>query len=414
MNKLAAGALALALGLGAVAPAVAAESYTGAQLFLEKYDKDLVQVNKLRKKAMVAQEKIDAAVAKRIEAVAKYKEARKLFDKEFPGAHANEDFAELIMRPTKEALAALNGETGLTLDLTNDVVNQWKKDTTDPKNVKSEEEVLRTYLTGKVAASESIIKDQLIDRLVKAYKASKEDVKPGSEKQIAYFNLRAATEAKQAAELNEKLVKDENQPIVDEYERKLKDITAAAAAYRYVVQIGNNGIQLVKPEDAKVKAPGKKASIAELKRAKADAETAIKAVNLLKELSPEKIKNVEAKLNAKVAKAEELIKKADAKIAAAEKVAFIATAYADDDDTDALIKELDSTTGEIKDLIKDTPEDKKANEEKPAEKPAEDKKEEKTPSKKAGNNAKTGIAGVAGVAGILAAASVAYAASKRD
>ena len=157
--------------------------------------------------------------------------------------------------------------------------------------------------------------------------------------------------------------------------------------------------------------PKKKDNLEELKTAREEARTAIKAVALLKELSPEKIKNIEAKLNALVVKAEALIKKADEKLAKAN-VAFIATAYADDaeDDTDALIKELDSTTSEIKELIKDKPEEEK----KPEEKKPEEKKEEKTPSKKAGNNAKTGVAGVAGLAGILAAASVAYAASKRD
>ena len=45
----------------------------------------------------------------------------------------------------------------------------------------------------------------------------------------------------------------------------------------------------------------------------------------------------------------------------------------------------------------------------------EDKnKKTNTPAKKAGNNAKTGIAGVAGVGGILTAALVTYGVSKRD
>ena len=45
----------------------------------------------------------------------------------------------------------------------------------------------------------------------------------------------------------------------------------------------------------------------------------------------------------------------------------------------------------------------------------EDKnKKANKPVKKAGNNAKTGIAGVVGVAGILTAASVAYGVSKKD
>lgn len=44
----------------------------------------------------------------------------------------------------------------------------------------------------------------------------------------------------------------------------------------------------------------------------------------------------------------------------------------------------------------------------------DENKKTNTPAKKAGNNAKTGIAGVDGVAGILAAASVAYGVSKRN
>lgn len=284
---------------------------------------------------------------------------------------------------------------------------------------KTAEEKLAEELEKKITdARDAELVKVFAKRVAKAYAQYKSDVKDGSEKQLALLNLRAATEAKQAAELNEKRVKNAEEKHVKAYDAAIKELGEKAKGYGWVVQVGNNGVQLVKPEDAKVKAPGQKQSnVAELKRAKADAETAIKAVKLLKELSPEKIKKVEAKLNEKVMKAQELIKKADAKIAELEKkTAFIATAYADEaDDTDALIKELDSTTGEIKDLIKDTPEDKKANEEKkPEEKKPEDKKEEKTPSKKAGNNAKTGIAGVAGVAGILAAASVAYAASKRD
>ena len=151
---------------------------------------------------------------------------------------------------------------------------------------------------------------------------------------------------------------------MNKYSNKAKDgaldkLKAAAAAAHMVVTIENDKI-VVKPA-IKDKDQFKKNNIEELKRAREEALTAIKAVKLLKELSPEKIKKVEAKLNEKVAKAEELIKKVDAKIAQLEKkTAFIATAYADEDDTDALIKELDQTTGEIKDLIKDTPEDKKS------------------------------------------------------
>lgn len=435
MNKLAAGALALALGLGAVAPAVAAEtkSYTGAQLVLEKYERELKEANKLRERALIAEERIAAAEAKTDAAKKAYNAARKAYDELFPGQVTDGKggvltVEELAARPVTDAIKELEAqqkdgsvqikfENGDFADA--DLKNAYKAEMDGDVVKKTAEEKLAEELEKKITdARDAELVKVFAKRVAKAYAQYKSDVKDGSEKQLALLNLRAATEAKQAAELNEKRVKNAEEKHVKAYDAAIKELGEKAKGYGWVVQVGNNGVQLVKPEDAKVKAPGQKQSnVAELKRAKADAETAIKAVKLLKELSPEKIKKVEAKLNEKVMKAQELIKKADAKIAELEKkTAFIATAYADEaDDTDALIKELDSTTGEIKDLIKDTPEDKKANEEKkPEEKKPEDKKEEKTPSKKAGNNAKTGIAGVAGVAGILAAASVAYAASKRD
>lgn len=435
MNKLAAGALALALGLGAVAPAVAAEtkSYTGAQLVLEKYERELKEANKLRERALIAEERIAAAEAKTDAAKKAYKAARKAYDDLFPGQVTDGKggvltVEELAARPVTDAIKELeaqqkDGSVQIEFkdgDFTDDTLkNAYKAEMDGDVVKKTAEEKLAEELEKKITdARDAELVKVFAKRVAKAYAQYKSDVKDGSEKQLALLNLRAATEAKQAAELNEKRVKNAEEKHVKAYDAAIKELGEKAKGYGWVVQVGNNGVQLVKPEDAKVQAPGqKKSNIAELKRAKADAETAIKAVKLLKELSPEKIKKVEAKLNEKVMKAQELIKKADAKIAELEKkTAFIATAYADEaDDTDALIKELDSTTGEIKDLIKDTPEDKKANEEKkPEEKKPEDKKEEKTPSKKAGNNAKTGIAGVAGVAGILAAASVAYAASKRD
>ena len=435
MNKLAAGALALALGLGAVAPAVAAEtkSYTGAQLVLEKYERELKEANKLRERALIADERIAAAEAKTDAAKKAYNAARKAYDELFPGQVTDGKggvltVEELAARPVTDAIKELEAqqkdgsvqikfENGDFADA--DLKNAYKAEMDGDVVKKTAEEKLAEELEKKITdARDAELVKVFAKRVAKAYAQYKSDVKDGSEKQLALLNLRAATEAKQAAELNEKRVKNAEEKHVKAYDAAIKELGEKAKGYGWVVQVGNNGVQLVKPEDAKVKAPGQKQSnVAELKRAKADAETAIKAVKLLKELSPEKIKKVEAKLNEKVMKAQELIKKADAKIAELEKkTAFIATAYADEaDDTDALIKELDSTTGEIKDLIKDTPEDKKANEEKkPEEKKPEDKKEEKTPSKKAGNNAKTGIAGIAGVAGILAAASVAYAASKRD
>lgn len=430
MNKLAAGALALALGLGAVAPAVAAESYTGAQLVLEKYERELKKANELREKALIAEAKIAEAQANYDAAKKAYEAAKKAYEARFPELKNYKLAKGEVSGYELDLTAAIDAAQKLFTDKTAvakaDVENHIKKyesivdalDKSKGEDLDTAEERLKDHLRGFYTANKDKLGvdeyegriDVLAEQVILAA-GRKVDVTSSTEYKAyvaAQYNLSVAKD--RLKEVKDKYGKD-----ITNYELALSALKERALAYGFTVQIGNNGIQLVKPEDAKVKAPGKKDSISELKRAKADAETAIKAVKLLKELSPEKIKKVEAKLNEKVMKAEELIKKVDAKIAQLEKkTAFIATAYADEDDTDALIKELDQTTGEIKDLIKDTPEDKKANEEKPAEKPEEKKPEEKTPSKKAGNNARTGIAGVAGVAGILAAASVAYAASKRD
>lgn len=437
MNKLAAGALALALGLGAVAPAVAAESksYTGAQLFVEQYEREVKTANALREKALVAEAKIAEAEANYKAAEKALEAAKKAYEAKFPElkAYANPEGAKIAdLKPMLQG--ALAATQNLSKDYTQtklealikvyeDALKAAKEDKDDKAPYKTAESKLRTQITTTDADLKSDAHAELgadqyssrVDVIVEQiiYVVSHKDSVSSSKEYKAYV----------AAQYNYSLTKEvlaevkaKYQGDIDDYKAALKSLKDKAEGYGYIVQVGNNGLKLVKDGEAKIVAPNaKKDNLAELKRAKADAETAIKAVKLLKELSPEKIKKVEAKLNEKVMKAEELIKKVDAKIAQLEKkTAFIATAYADEDDTDALIKELDQTTGEIKDLIKDTPEDKKANEEKPEEKKPEDKKEEKTPSKKAGNNAKTGIAGVAGVAGILAAASVAYAASKRD
>lgn len=175
---------------------------------------------------------------------------------------------------------------------------------------------------------------------------------------------------------------------------------------------------------------------AALEKAIADAEVQIQAVKFLKETTPKTIAKVADKLDKLVAEQEARLVKAKA-LLDADKVAIsdilFSTAYAaeETEDVDALIKEINDSTEEIKDTLK-------ANEEaqpevKEEEKKPEDKKEEKKEDKKeetkviektvvkpastnksAGSNAKTGIAGVAGVAGVLAAASVAYAASKKN
>ena len=175
---------------------------------------------------------------------------------------------------------------------------------------------------------------------------------------------------------------------------------------------------------------------AALEKAIADAEVQIQAVKFLKETTPKTIAPVAEKLDKLVAEQKARLVKARA-ILDANKVAIsdilFSTAYAaeeTEEDVDALIKEINDSTEEIKDTLKENEaaqpevkEEETKEEDKKDEK--EDKKEETkviektvvkpaSTNKSAGSNAKTGIAGVAGVAGVLAAASVAYAASKKN
>ena len=419
MNKLAAGALALALGLGAVAPAVAAEPKTGTELVAEDYNEALALANKFYFKKKEAAKAVEVAKA-RVEAAKKavevaekaYKNAPK--DAKSTGSAALQEEADKIKKD--ELIPAVTAVEGARAALK-------KAEEADPKKEEDVEAAKKTLAEKNTALLAATAKYESklgeVAAALEKEKAEADNVNVNNKltpKQQALVDLVKAQNELAAANGAYGTAVSTEKAVSEKYSNSgntgaLDKLKAAAAAAGAIVKIENDKV-VVKPS-IKDKEQFKKDNIEELKRAREEALTAIKAVKLLKELSPEKIKNVEAKLNKLVAKNEELVKKADAKIAAAEKkMAFIATAYAAEeaDDTDALIKELDSTTSEIKELIKDKPEEKKPEEKKPEEK----KPEEKTPSKKAGNNARTGIAGVAGVAGILAAASVAYAASKRD
>lgn len=431
MNKLAAGALALALGLGAVAPvapAVAAEGHTGKSFISEAYNQKIKEVEELyvkkeadRKELEDAKKAVEAADALVKSTKKAYDDAAKASSSESLPATIEAAKAEVAAKKAAldEAAKKLNSLVDDNKELT-DVAQGTQGPKLEGDDLKEKIDAAQAAFNKaelaygaaqdayakKVADVKAGEKDTNLSPKAKAYKAYSEAL--DNQKKAIARKVKADRKYNGEVDKTTGEYTKEVEGSREKYEAELDKLISWARGAGAILNIEGGKIT-VKPAENKTE----KDNLAELKRAKADAETAIKAVKLLKELSPEKIKKVEAKLNALVAKNEELVKKADAQIAKLEKkMAFISTAYAaEEDDTDALIKELDQTTGEIKDLIKDTPEDKKANEEK---KPEEKKPEEKTPSKKAGNNAKTGIAGIAGVAGILAAASVAYAASKRD
>lgn len=445
MNKLAAGALALALGLGAVAPAVAAETksnYTGAELFLERYEKELKKVNALRDKALVAEAKI-AEAEKRLDAAkARLESAKKAYMALYPshvfvlkdeakGKTSEElevkDFytpGELQRRGLQEATDELNRLYKDGKKWTADVDKQFAvKDATYESVLKDNLDYaakLETFKAENKDVLEAAVR-RYVNEGYDLYKSAKSE----STRILAYQELVAAQGERDAAETNYRAVYDKyNQDRVD-YNDALTKLTADARGYGYVVQIGNNGIKLVKDGEDKIKAPGKKATRAELiKELKAEVErnrAAVASAEFLLKYTPKTVAKVEGKLKAQIVDAKAAIEKAEKALAKVEKkAAFIATAYADDEevsdeDLESLIKDNKESADNLENTMKENEKAQPEVEEKEEEKkPEEKKEEEKTPSKKAGNNARTGIAGVAGVAGILAAASVAYAASKRD
>ena len=424
MNKLAAGALALALGLGAVAPAVAAE-HSGAELVLERYADELKDANVKYKKYLDAKEKealakkeLDAAEAERAAAEAAYNAL-------FPQASFVYDengyvigVSALERRPVEEAATALNALSNKQFSAVVDIEHYQSVD------AESVEKAIRNH------AKDAVLKtgvraeqyETALDRYVNAVLEYKVQYKARAKKEQAYQNLLAAQLKKTAKKTAWETAKKAYDDALDEYEEALKQLRFRADQYGLVVQVGPNGLQIVKPSDEKVKpAPGAKKSKAELiKELEAAAErnrAAIASAEFLLKYTPKTVENVKAKLEAQIVTAKAALAKAEAALAKLNKVAFISTAYADEDvstdELESLIKENEDAAKDLEDTMiqneKEQPAEKE--EEKPAEK--EEEKENKT-AKKAGSNARTGIAGVAGVAGILAAASVAYAASKRD
>lgn len=425
MNKLAAGALALALGLGAVAPAVAAETksdYTGAQLALERYEKDVKKLNELRK-AYLDEAELNEKLTKNLaDAKAELKAAREAYQALFPSYLYVTDkdgkalpVGELALKPVLKYQAELNALSSKQVAYDN-----AKGELAVYNSISNKAEALKTIranVANYVEANDGVTPEELsaaVDRYVNAVAEYADSIKQGSAKDLAYKKVLAAERKLDVAqqEYNDKYSTEAE----GKYEAAFTRLETSAKTYGFAIQVGNNGIKLVKDGEAKVESP-KKFNIKELKAAREKALQTLEAVKLLEELAPKKIADVKAELNKLVEEQKALIKLADKYLA--KEMALVSTAYAADDEEEMspeeLTNKLNEKSDKIQELIKDKDEEKPA--EKPDEKPAdkeEDKKPAEKPAKKSGNNARTGIAGVAGVAGILAAASVAYAASKRD
>ena len=425
MNKLAAGALALALGLGAVAPAVAAEKKDNPvpSYVLEQYEKEAKNLTEKRKAAIDAQMKIDAAKAAKEKAAKELAEAKKAYEAQFKpylqyidvqkAAPKTINVKELARKPVDEAALKLEG-----LLKANNPVNSGDNNIKDAEAGRlNYADILKWARNHKLdtVSDEAIV--GAVERFYNALVQYAKDVKESPRLQSVYQRYLTAQYAYDEAVVILREVEEKYGKVVREYDVTFERASKLAQTYGYVVQVYNNGVQIVKEGDPILKAARKEYNLKDLAAAKKKAETTLEAVALLKKLAPQKLKGVEAKVDALVKDCEKLIKLADKYLAP--KAAFVATAYADEEkepSVDELTKQLNEKSDKIQDLISDKKEEAPAEEEKKPEekKPEEKKPEENKPSRRAGNNARTGIAGIAGVAGILAAASVAYAASKRD
>ena len=419
MNKLAAGALALALGLGAVAPAVASEH--GTKLVEVNYNEKLADAQKYfaqredaRKKSAAAKERYEAAKKAQEKAEKKYKD----LDEDKPGSESKtaKDIQDELDGPAGHPDQGLKGKAAKAI-----------KDYADAKKAydeakENEKAAKKTALDTAKQEYDKAVKDldEAITKLGEAKRKEAENApdldknKLGPKAQ-AFLDLDHANQELRLAYKAYGEALDKEAVLSEKFKNTMTELNTAAELVNKIVTIEGTKIVV---KDAKPAAKSVAEAVKALKASIDDNKAAVKSAEFLLQNAPKSVAKVKAKLEAQIVKAKAAITKGEAALAKVEKkMAFIATAYAAEDDVkvedlEALTKENKESASDINNTIKENEKEQPAvGEEK---KPEEKKPEENKPARKAGKNAKTGIAGIAGVAGILAAASVAYAASKRD
>lgn len=428
-NKFAAGALALAMGLAAIAPAHADDTtkepvqLKSYELFQEQYKVLLERTNTQRNKylaAKVAYEKADAELKLAIENLAKELKAY-----------------EDIINPMSQRIMAYNDavkRAEADLEKYSEKVAEGKIEKIKvPKIEKTDEgkfrvtfeekEVLVHGTVNTVAKKGYETEFQVALKRLEAAQKDLEDIKSEIGNAVAQLQkVKAAETARDVAQTNfDKAKKEYAKHFVRGvigaktiWETSLEEVKMAAEGYNVTIVATEKGIVVVKKEDTGISAETR----AKLEKAISEAEQKILAVKFLKETTPKTIAKVVDKLDKIVAEQEALIKSAKELLGKKAAFSLISTAYADDEKSAEekareLTDKLNENTAEIEKTLKEN-EANQGKEEKPADKPADKPAEKPADTKKPGKNAKTGIAGVAGVAGVLAAASVAYATSKKN
>ena len=451
-NKLAAGALALALGLGAVTPAFAETTKTGNEkkgevLITQKYREAETRFVKAFKAVQDAEAELarltevrDAKLAELNKAVANVK------------AHRDALAAIQEEIEAQEAIGLKTAEQFIAnkADVNGLEAKDWKQfDDSHLTEADEDAGISENDAASQIANLRDLegIKDK-IEELEEEYAKLENDGK--TEKDLQEVVDRAS-EAYEEASSYVKRQKEVVTAAKAEYEAA-KDAFLEAGADR--AKIGRaekyGDLKYITVDPADEKAESKEDVLAKAEKAYEDARVTVKAVELIKVTAPKVYENNKVAIDAYLEKANAAINKLGK--ALGKKVAvsdlLFSTAYADEEasleEIKDLTKEVEDVDKEGKELLeninkqeeeadkeednKDKPADKDDNKDKPADKDDDkeadkkdekdekeaDKKDEKKPAaKKASSNAKTGVAGVTGVAGILAAASVAYAASKK-
>ena len=450
-NKIAAGALALALGLGAVAPSFAADTKVSAEFtydYKEAKNEFIKAWNALRAaEKNLETAKANEAVAKKAyeDALAKLAEFEARYGKT-PYVYAGYPYYNNLDRATKERNAAIQ-KYEANANVVNGVSYYEALNKEDLGNLSKYIETSNTTLEQQEAQAEAL-KDiiALNERIADLTETSKsiEDRRAELQAEVSR-RLGDWNEAKNKTQEAEKALADAQGKYNTAKDKLIGegmsvDVINKAEKAGDITLIFEN-VKPAKPADKDEIKPETRAA---LEKAILDAKIQIKAVETLKKTTPKTLAGVVDKLDKLVKEAEATIKMSEELLGKKTAFNLVSTAYAAEEEKSAeekakeLTNKLNEKTKEIEDTLKENeanqpaeeetkpevkPEDDKKDEEKPAEDKKEDKKEDKTEEKtttttkvvkKAGNNAKTGIAGVAGVAGVLAAASVAYAASKKN
>lgn len=432
-NKLAAGALALALGLGAVTPAFAESTgdYLNKQVTQEVKDK-INKIESLVARANELDKLIKDSQASLEVKEKELEEAKKEFAKTASDADADEvNRLDKVAEEKNEAVSEAENEYAKALKAVEEAKEEDKESAeAAAKEAKKDLEAKKEEANKAQAEADKARKE------FEEANANKAKVKELSAKitvlegEIANLNETIRT-AKQelgvdkAVESNKTTIKEQLEALKNSLSAGAKNDVELLTLLAKAKELGILTDEVEKPEDSKEEV------LAKAEKAYEDARVTVKAVELIKVTAPKVYENNKVAIDAYLEKANAAINKLGK--ALGKKVAvsdlLFSTAYADEE---ASLEEIKDLTKEVEDVDKegkelleninkqeeeaDKKEDDKKDDDKKDEKDEKesDKKDEKKPAaKKASSNAKTGVAGVTGVAGILAAASVAYAASKK-